>query len=340
VTTIAFFNNKGGVGKTTLVYHVASMLADLGVEVLAADLDPQANLTAMCLPETRLEELWPDEPDHPQTVLGCVRPILRGLGDVLEPHVEDVDVHFGLLVGDLGLSTFEDKLSDSWPRALDMDEAAFRALSSLHRIMKRAAQARGARVILVDIGPNLGAINRAALLAAEWVVTPLAPDLFSIQGLRNLGPTLRSWRVAWQERLRKNPALELDLPAGRMEPAGYVVMQSGMRLSRPVRAYERWVARIPEEYRRAVVDDARATPAPAPAHGADPFCLAVMRHYHSLMPLAQDAQKPMFRLRPGDGAIGAHMAAVQGCRKDFDALSRKILERCGLGALLTEAQPS
>jgi chromosome partitioning protein len=43
---IAFLNNKGGVGKTTLVYHLAWMFADLGVRVLAADLDPQANLTA------------------------------------------------------------------------------------------------------------------------------------------------------------------------------------------------------------------------------------------------------------------------------------------------------
>jgi hypothetical protein len=37
---ITFFNNKGGVGKTTLVYRVAWMLADL---------DPQANLTAAFL---------------------------------------------------------------------------------------------------------------------------------------------------------------------------------------------------------------------------------------------------------------------------------------------------
>lgn len=42
---IAFFNNKGGVGKTTLVYHLAWMYADLGIRVLAGDLDPQANLS-------------------------------------------------------------------------------------------------------------------------------------------------------------------------------------------------------------------------------------------------------------------------------------------------------
>ena len=59
--TIAFFNNKGGVGKTSLVYHLAWMFADRGVPVLAADLDPQANLTAMFLNEERLEEIWPED---------------------------------------------------------------------------------------------------------------------------------------------------------------------------------------------------------------------------------------------------------------------------------------
>lgn len=51
--TIAFFNNKGGVGKTTLVYHLAAMIAERGERVLAVDLDPQANLTSMFLPEGR-----------------------------------------------------------------------------------------------------------------------------------------------------------------------------------------------------------------------------------------------------------------------------------------------
>ena len=52
--TIAFFNNKGGVGKTSLVYHLAWMFADHGIKTLAVDLDPQANLTAMFLDEERL----------------------------------------------------------------------------------------------------------------------------------------------------------------------------------------------------------------------------------------------------------------------------------------------
>jgi cellulose biosynthesis protein BcsQ len=43
---LTFFNNKGGVGKTSLVYHVAWMFSELWRRVLVADLDPQANLTA------------------------------------------------------------------------------------------------------------------------------------------------------------------------------------------------------------------------------------------------------------------------------------------------------
>jgi cellulose biosynthesis protein BcsQ len=48
---IAFFNNSGGVGTTSLVYHLARMYAELGIPVVAADLDLQAHLTAMFLDE-------------------------------------------------------------------------------------------------------------------------------------------------------------------------------------------------------------------------------------------------------------------------------------------------
>ncbi|WP_416210481.1 AAA family ATPase [Frankia sp. Cas8] len=52
--SVALFNNKGGVGKTTLTYHLAHMLQRLGKNVLAVDLDPQSNLF-----EDRLSEAWP-----------------------------------------------------------------------------------------------------------------------------------------------------------------------------------------------------------------------------------------------------------------------------------------
>ena len=323
--TIAFFNNKGGVGKTSLVYHLAWMYAEIGASVIAADLDPQANLSAMFLSEEQLEKIWPDD-GHPRTVLGSVSPILKGLGDIAEPHVEEIAERLGLVVGDLGLSRFEAKLSSAWPGCLDRDEAAFRIESSFHRTIARAAENHAADVALIDVGPNLGAINRAALLAADFVVFPLAPDLFSLQGLRNLGPTLRDWRVEWRDRLDRRPAAsDLALPRGNMEPAGYIVMQHAVRSGRPVQAYDRWMRRIPEVYRKETLgEDASAEPK------SDDHCLANLKHYRSLMPMAQDARKPMFHLKAADGALGGHIYAVQDCGRDFERLARGIARKCGV----------
>jgi cellulose biosynthesis protein BcsQ len=323
--TVAFFNNKGGVGKTTLVYHLAWMLAERGEQVLAVDLDPQANLTAMFLPEDALEDLWPNG-EHPDTIFGALRPIIRGLGDVKTPHIEALDSRVGLVVGDLALSTFEDKLSDAWPRCHNRDESAFRTMTAFYRGVKQAAEAHQATWVLIDVGPNLGAINRAALIASRHVVIPLGPDLFSLQGLRNLGPSLRAWRASWQELASKNPDPELVMPEGKIEPLGYVVMQHGVRGSLPPKAYQRWIDRFPAEYRESVLDE---PPSQSLKAVGDPYCLSMLKHYRSLMPMAMEARKPVFALKPADGAIGAHGEAVRNAYADFLLLGRRIADRCG-----------
>jgi len=58
VTVLTFFNNKGGVGKTSLVYHLSWMFSDLGLRILAVDLDPQANLSSAFLTEDDFESLF------------------------------------------------------------------------------------------------------------------------------------------------------------------------------------------------------------------------------------------------------------------------------------------
>lgn len=332
--TITFFNNKGGVGKTSLVYHLSWMYAQQGLKVLAVDLDPQANLTSMFLDEEMLEHLWPDG-EHPETILGSLRPIIRGIGDGKPPHLQPVPTTaslfaspISLLVGDLGLSAFEDKLSASWPLCNDRDESAFRVISAFHRMIVSAATEAGSDVVLLDVGPNLGAINRAVLIAADHVVIPLAPDLFSMQGLRNLGPALRRWRAEWDERLPKNPASDLNLPTGTMRPAGYIFMQHFAKDRRPVKAFDRWMQRIPREYRVSVLDESDGGEVQL---DADPYCLAKLKHYRSLMPMAMEARRPMFVLKPADGAIGAHTYAVQECRQDFEQLAKQVASVCGVG---------
>ncbi len=157
-------------------------------------------------------------------------------------------------------------------------------------------------------------------------MVPLAPDLFSIQGLRNLGPTLKKWRGEWQKRLVENPAPELALPSAAMVPIGYVVVQFGIRDSRPVAAYDKWARRIPATYSEKVVGNAPVSVTTE----SDPNCLGLLKHYRSLMPMAMEAHKPIFKLRPADGAIGAHSQGVRDCERDFNLLAKRILEALGL----------
>jgi hypothetical protein len=299
------------------------MLAEMGVKTLAVDLDPQANLTSAFLTESKLETLWSS---NKGTILSAVDPILEGTGDIAYLDPLEVRDELFLIAGDLGLSRFEDKLSDSWSKGFNGDKAALRATSAFHRIIQTTAQSIGAQLALMDVGPNLGAINRSSLLAADHLLIPLAADLYSLQGLRNLGPSVRTWRNDWKLSLeRASPHIDFSLPSGAMTPIGYVVLQHAVRLDRPVKAFGKWLDLIPSEYRTSVLG--QTTPGLFAPGSSDPDCLASLRNYRSLMPLAQDARKPMFDLKPADGAIGSHSQYVQTCYDEFRNLTIDILRR-------------
>ncbi|AVS72855.1 ParA family protein [Paracidovorax cattleyae] len=331
VPTLTFFNNKGGVGKTTLVYHLSWMFAELGVRTLVVDCDPQANLTAAFVDEATLSNLWnPPGGDHSAgTIYEAVRPLTR-IGDFAPPDTIAVDPRLQLIAGDLGLSAFEDQLSEQWTKALgdDTRERAMLVLSAFWRMAQAKAKEMDADLVIFDVGPNLGAINRSVLIGTDHVVVPLAADLFSLQGLRNLGPALVRWRNGWAERkLRIGDAVG-SLPAGEARPAGYIALQHQERLSRPVQAYVSWLGRIPGEYRQHLLQEQASGTLPDIKN--DPYCLALLRHYKSLIPFSQEARKPVFKLRSADGAIGSHAAAVTRAYQDFHTLALKILSRVGV----------
>lgn len=150
---------------------------------------------------------------------------------------------------------------------------------------------------------------------------PMAADLFSLKGLLNLGPTLRDWRNQWRELVQPKVPGTIAAPTAAMQPIGYVIMQPEMRLDRPLRAYERWLARIPWVYGTAVLGEANW-----PARDRS-YEIAALRNYRSLMPLAHDARKPMFDLRAADGALGSTRKYVHTCYQEFRALAEAITLR-------------
>src|SRR6266446_37237 len=319
IPVLTFFNNKGGVGKTSLVYHLSWMFSTQGKRVVALDLDPQANLTAAFLDDDELERIWEDE-ERPTTIYRAVRPLTK-VGDLQEPTLQKISNRLYLLPGDVALASFEELLSNVWPDSMGDTNLyrAFRILTAFWQIGQLAAAQIKADMILVDVGPNLGAINRSALIGSDFVAIPLGADLFSLRGLQNIGPTLRSWRGLWKRRVENWGDPTFDLPVGKMTPIGYIVQQHSVRLSRPVKAYDRWVNRMPSVYAESVLEKKAVNITPA----EDPNCLGTLKHYRSLMPMAQEARKPIFELSTADGAIGSHAVAVQDAYRDFQQLASK-----------------
>jgi cellulose biosynthesis protein BcsQ len=314
--TIAIFNHQGKVGKTSLVYHLTWMFADLGLKVVAADLDPQANLTFWFLEKEVLEEVWPDE-EYPLNILDTMNPFLEKHGETADIHLEIINENIGLVAGNLGLSLFEDKLSEAWHHCLVKDKAAFRLISAFDRILLSAAERQNADVVLIDLGSNLGAINKAALIAAEYVIIPVVADWFSLQALIDLGHKIGDWREGWAQRFQKNT--ETQLSPNKMQAGGYVIHQHGIHFKYPMRASTRWMEPISKTYRQAFnLSDSEL------------HCLSVLRNYRGLIQMAMEAHKPIFHLKPADGALGTHAEAVRVCYQDFKQLAVNIAKVCAI----------
>ncbi|MDI9335871.1 MAG: AAA family ATPase [Gammaproteobacteria bacterium] len=327
---ILFFNNKGGVGKTTLVYHLAYMLAELQIRTLAVDLDPQSNLTVMMVPDERLVEMY----SAGKSILNTLEPVFNGEGfPESANNIEEINPYLGLIPGHLTLSRYEDNFGDAWLKCLNHDVRAFGDCSIFNRLIHQAVEQFDAQVVLVDVGPNLGAINRIVTISSDYLIIPVATDLFSVQGMENLGQRLAVWQEEWKARRARIPPgisaitkqyIPEDTP---IKPIGYILMQFSARDTQPVKAYSKWAHEFPETFRKFILKE-ETTAMASIEQESDTHCVAQLKHNRSLAPLSMTARRPMFLLKPADGAIGSHLAAVRRVYEEYEKLTREILHRC------------
>ncbi len=218
VEIISIFNNKGGVGKTTLTFHLAHALAELGHKVLAVDLDPQCNLSIYSLPVEEIQEIWDaensfiDEPGFqaarsgmtakkfeafckkPRTIHFSLKPTEEGTGTLehLPPPIE-LAPNLHLIPGRLTLHMFEEALARRWSDAFVGQPLALRTLSEIRRLILQYAEEYGYDYVIVDTSPSLGQLNKTILTTVDAFLIPCAPDLFSLYGIRNIGSSLHRW---------------------------------------------------------------------------------------------------------------------------------------------------
>ncbi|EOV7451155.1 ParA family protein, partial [Vibrio vulnificus] len=174
---ISIFNNKGGVGKTTYMYHIAHLLERAGKKVLVVDLDSQCNLSAYSLSDTELERSW--RSDRGNSIWNAIERVYEGLGDIRQRRPSLLSENYPnlyIVPGDVLLSNYEDSLGDSWSSAKGGSAPALRIQSAIYRYIKWAAEQVEADVVMLDLGPNLGALNRSVLAASDYFIAPMSPD--------------------------------------------------------------------------------------------------------------------------------------------------------------------
>ena len=135
------------------------------------DCDSQSNLTAYSLSETRINQAWAPEGS---SIFRQLELVNRTIGDIYNRMPTKVSDNLFLIPGDLSLSEFEDRLGDSWNGAKGGNEGALRAQSAIYRIILQSIEKSDAEIVLLDLGPNLGAINRAVLAGSDWAVRQIA----------------------------------------------------------------------------------------------------------------------------------------------------------------------
>lgn len=323
--SIAFFNNKGGVGKTTLLCNVAGYLAlHEQAKVLIIDADPQCNATQSLFSDETLDAIYKKKTF---TIDSVVKPLALGKGysdslEVRKSRAFGVDV----LVGDPRLALTEDLLATDWGHAVSGNVRGLRTTLLFRHLLNLCEEYD---YVLFDVGPSLGAINRSVLLAVDYFLTPLSTDIFSLKALENISLSLVKWKKQFENAISQVDELAeigIDDLEWHLKFLGYVTQQYTAKRDlegrpRAVRAFDHIIKKVPNAIRDHIVHKLQ------PESAADiDYVIGTIPTLHSLIPLSQTSRRPIFALRAVDGVVGAHFAKVSEYQETIDSIVSRIVE--------------
>ena len=166
---IAVANQKGGVGKTTTACNLAAGLAVKGFRTLLVDLDQQRNAThSFELPEVHIT--------LSEVLVGSKKELKDIRESIYETHIVNLD----LIPASIRLALVEKQLS----------------VGEQYRLKDSLSKLTDYDYILIDCPPSLGATLTQALLAANFVLVPIAAEYYPLEGVMDLDETIEETKRA------------------------------------------------------------------------------------------------------------------------------------------------
>lgn len=322
---ISVFNNKGGVGKTTLAYHLACALSELEKKVLIIDMDPQCNITLCCVNQEFLERTWAEEDEFiddydtnrlaeptkflevvakPRTIHFLLKSVEDGTEDLADlPPIHKLKYGPYIIPGRLTLHKYEYKISERWSGLYQGDPLSIRTLTRLRQISETYANKYELDYVIIDTSPSLGVLNKSIITMVDGFLIPCLPDMFSLYGIKNIGNYLSIWKKELDiiydlisKEKRKN------FPVGFVRFLGYTIYNAKKYSQNPqknewdlARGAYGYAKKIPSTIKEYIPDDVRSRLTEdlvkLPIGG-----ISVMHTHNTLVNSSQKYNVPLWRI--------------------------------------------
>ena len=358
---ISIFNNKGGVGKTTLTYHLANILAEMGKKVLILDLDSQCNISLYGMKEEQLEETWKQEDaiiengfssvNHDsedfnslfkttRTTHFLLKTVEEGISDFDElPPPFSMSNNLDLIPGRLTLFMYENKIAERWTGMFLGEPLSIRTVTKIRKLAESYTEKHDYDFVIIDTSPNLGTLNKVIISTVDGFMIPCLPDMFSLYGIKNIGKVLTQWQRDFKvcfsiisEEKRK------EFPEKAVRFLGYTIYNAKKRSNQPnywnlAKAHYNHAKKIPATIKQYISSEARG-------HLLDKMVEApigensVMHTHNTLPNMAQKYKKPMWLLptyseleKSDESTIKVNKKAYEKTKEMYEKFAEDFLTR-------------
>ncbi len=339
--TIALFNHKGGVSKTTTTFNLGWMLAEMNYRVVMIDTDPQCNLTGLVLDYQQGENLDAFYKRHPD------QNIRAGLAPAFESQPKRIEAvrcieltkrtGLFLLPGHVNLSEYEVTLGIA--QELSGSIQALKNLpGAFHYFISHVAVANKADFVLLDMNPSLGAINQNLLMTSDYFLVPTAPDYFSIMAIDSLAAILPKW-IEWAKKAYAMEPLQsaaYPFPEPNLKFLGTVIQKYRPRKGKATEGFQSWIDDINKRVTKTLVPNLRRYGAAFEENvynevgtgGNQAYCLAQIPDFNTLIATSQTHQTPIFALEDSMfGHTGTVLEQDKAKRDEFRQIFKCLAKR-------------
>lgn len=358
---ISLFNNKGGVGKSTLAFHLSHILAEMGYNILMIDLDPQCNLTICGMEEEYLHEIWREEDPFiddfdstkrkysagkfekfihkPKTIHFLLKPTEDGISETIEiPSPIHIKNNLDLIPGRLTVHQYEAKIAERWSGAYMGDPLAIRTLTNIRTIAEEYGVRFHYDFVIIDTSPSLGALNKLIISTVDGFLIPALPDMFSLYGIRNIGNSLKQWKKEFStiytlisdDKRKKFPPKFVRFLGYTIYNAKKYTGQTDWDLAR---AHYNYAQQIPETIETFISEDVREHLSSDMVH--NPIGGMAVMHSHNTQPnMAQKYKHPIWEIPDLDnlesidrGTIRGNIKMYTSTKEKYEEFAKSFLER-------------